>query len=53
MTEDQIERAVQSKFDRLDARFMSDSNTMTQATYDAAARAIHEWAENEYRFVVR
>jgi hypothetical protein len=49
MTEEQIERIVERNFDKLDARFMRDGSTMTQAEYDAASAAIHRWAENEYR----
>ncbi len=51
MTEEQIERTVQAKFDRLDAAFMATRSRMTQAEYDTAAQAIDAWAENEYRFV--
>lgn len=32
MTEEQIERAVQVKFDRLDARFMTTGPDFTQAS---------------------
>jgi hypothetical protein len=49
MTEEQIERAVQRKFDSLDARFMAD-NSMTQAEYHARAADIFRWADIEYRF---
>jgi hypothetical protein len=47
MTEDQIERKVERRFDALDARLMGGG--MTQAEYDAAALAIRELAEVEYR----
>jgi hypothetical protein len=50
MTHDQIERLVEAKVDRLDARFMAPGSTMTQAEYDAAMQAIDRWAEWEYRF---
>jgi hypothetical protein len=55
MTEDQIERAVERKFNNLDARFIPAHGTsnMTQEEYDAEAAAIHTWAEHEYRFVTR
>ncbi len=53
MTEEQIERAVERKFNSLDARFMSATNDMTQSTYDAASKAIHDWAEIEYQRVDR
>ncbi len=53
MTEEQIERAVERKFNNLDARFIPAHGTssMTQEEYEAEAAAIHAWAENEYRFV--
>ncbi len=53
MTEEQIERAVERQFNNLDARFMRDGLTMTQAEYDAESAAISRWADNEYRFVER
>jgi hypothetical protein len=46
MTEEQIERAVERKIDRLDRKFMKSE--MTQAEYDAAMREIHEWSEAQY-----
>ena len=49
MTEDQIERKVERMVDRLDAQFMSDSNTMTQEEYDAEIESIDKWAAMEYR----
>ena len=51
MTEEQIERAVERKFNSLDARFMTTGSTMTQAEYDAASAEISRWAESEYWFV--
>ncbi len=44
MTEDQIERSVERRFDRLDAQFMADGSTMTQAEYDAKCIKISQWA---------
>lgn len=45
MTEEQIERAVERKFNTLDARFLGTA--MTQAEYDAETTAINIWAEQE------
>jgi hypothetical protein len=50
MTDDQIERAIARKTDRLDARYMAEGNTMTKAEYDAGIKAISDWAEAEYRW---
>lgn len=49
MTEDQIECRVSRKVDALDARFMAGK--MTQEEYDAAQKAISEWADKEYAFL--
>jgi len=46
MTEDQIERAVERKVDRLDALFMTTD--LTQAEYDAAQKEVQAWADREY-----
>src|SRR4029077_12030554 len=46
MTEDQIERTVERKFNSLDAKFMAGA--MTQAEYDLAASEINKWADKEY-----
>lgn len=48
MTSEQIEREVERRIDRLDARFMRDDSTMQQHEYDAAIRAIDQWAEDQY-----
>lgn len=47
MSEEEIERSVESKMNALDRKFMNTA--MTQAEYDAEVRKINEWAENEYR----
>jgi hypothetical protein len=47
MTEDQIECAVERKIDAIDARYMASK--MTQAEYDAAIKAVNDWADREYR----
>lgn len=49
MTSDQIERKVERLIDALDARFMSDNNTMTQEQYNAKVKEIDDWATMEYR----
>lgn len=51
MTEDQIEREVEKRVDRLDRNFMN--SFMTQADYDAAMRAIDRWAEYQYLFATK
>ena len=48
MTEEQIERAVERKFDALDARLMAGS--LSQEEYDKASAGITAWADREYRF---
>lgn len=48
MTEYQIERQVQYKFDNLDARLMNGK--LSQAEYDLLAKKINAWADKEYRF---
>jgi hypothetical protein len=48
MTEDQIERAVERKIDRLDARFTSAQ--LTQQEYDAEMKSISNWATAQYHF---
>lgn len=47
MTEEQIESMVERKFDQLDTRLLD--GRIDQAAYDAEARAIHDWAEAQYR----
>lgn len=44
----QIEEKVERMIDRLDDRFMSDSNTMTQGQYDAEVRKIDQWANDQF-----
>lgn len=51
MTEEQIERTVEAKIDRLDKRFMRHTPRMTQAEYDAEMAEIRRWEETEMRFV--
>jgi hypothetical protein len=48
MTEQDIKLKVERMIDRLDRRFMSDANTMTQVEYDAEVRKIYAWAEEQY-----
>ncbi len=48
MTEDQIERHVERKVDRLDAAFMA--GRLTQTEYNEGHREIARWADVEYRF---
>lgn len=49
LTDDTIERAVEKMTDRLDARFMADGSTMTQAEYDAEIGKINAWADAQWR----
>ena len=51
MTDEQIERAVERKMDRLDHRLMI--RTLTQREYDEEVRRLDKWAEQEYRFITR
>lgn len=53
MTEEQIERQVERMTNALDARFMADNNTMTQAEYDAESKKIGEWADAEFSRATR
>jgi hypothetical protein len=46
MTEDQIERAVERKYDRIDAQLMAGK--LTQAEYDFEHKCIMRWAEDRY-----
>ena len=46
MTEDQIERIVASKTDRLDARYLDSK--MTQEIYLAELKKIDDWAEAQH-----
>ncbi len=48
MTEEQIEHAVERKFDGLDARLMA--GTLTQEEYDKESAKISAWADRKYRF---
>jgi len=45
MTEDMIERAVEIKIDQLDRLFLRGG--YTQAEYDAAIKAVDDWAKTE------
>jgi hypothetical protein len=46
LTEDQIERRVESRMNSLDARLMNGS--LTQAEYDKETHALNQWAEAQY-----
>lgn len=45
MTEDQVERRVEGKMDRLDRRFMG--GRMLQDDYNKAVQDLNAWAERE------
>ena len=47
MTEDEIERRVEAMFDILDRRLMSGQ--LSQASYDAQARAVADWADAQHK----
>jgi hypothetical protein len=47
MTEDQIERAVEAKMDRLDRIYLN--SPMTEAQYQAEIRRIDQWAAQQRR----
>lgn len=49
MTEEQIERVVCSKTDRIDARYMAGK--LTTEEYEAAMRELNVWADRQYRLV--
>ena len=46
VTEEMIERAVESKVNSLDRKFMKSD--MTQEDYDQKMREINEWADAQY-----
>jgi hypothetical protein len=46
MTEEQIERRVESMVDHLDRLLLSGQ--MTQGEYDAAMRSLNQWAEDQW-----
>ena len=46
-TEDSIERAVERKFDSLDARLMN--GTLSQSEYDRESLRVAQWGEDQYR----
>ena len=46
MTEDQIERIVELRFDRLDQEYTTTA--MTRETYERKCREIDEWADRQY-----
>lgn len=48
MDEYQIEMRVEKATDRLDKRFMSDANTMTQEEYDNEIKILGRWAQQQY-----
>ena len=47
LTEDQIERKVESAIDRLDRHLLT--NQITQEQYDRDMLAIDKWAEQQYQ----
>jgi hypothetical protein len=47
LTEDQIERKVESAIDRLDRHLLS--NQITQEQYDRDIVSIDKWAEQQYQ----
>lgn len=47
MTEDAIERMVEQRFNRLDARFLAGK--MTEIEYRESVAAIDRWSQIEYR----
>jgi hypothetical protein len=47
MSEDQIERAVQAKMDRLDRVYLN--SPMTEAQYQAEVGRIDQWAAQQRR----
>ncbi len=46
MTEDQIERRVETRVDTADRAFVT--GRITQEEYDRQIRAIHDWAGAQY-----
>jgi len=46
MTEDQIERIVELRTDRIDAAYMADR--LTTEEYNEAMRELAQWAERRY-----
>ena len=46
----QIEIKVEKWVDRLDARYLADNSTMSEAEYKAQLKAIDDWADQAYRF---
>jgi hypothetical protein len=51
MTEDQIERIVESRIDRIDAAWHDKRLIMTQDEYDRRIAEVDAWAEDQYRLV--
>ena len=47
MDEYQIECRIEKLVDRLDRQYMADTNTMTEAQYQAALKRIEQWAEQQ------
>ena len=47
MTEDEIERAVERRMDRLDYRLIVEHN-LNQAQYDREVALLASWAERQY-----
>ena len=45
MTEDQIEREVERKMDRLDTQLMG--GVISQSYYDEAVRVLDKWAQQQ------
>jgi hypothetical protein len=51
MSEEQIERAVESRTNALDRRLMRGA--ITQAEYDAEMRALSRWADQQLGILLR
>lgn len=47
MTEDQIERRVESRMNSLDRQLMSGS--LSQKDYEREVKALDQWAADQYR----
>jgi hypothetical protein len=51
MTEDQIERTVERRINRIDAEYMQTACKWTRAEYEARINAVDAWAEEQYRLM--
>lgn len=47
LTEDQIERHIELRMDRLDRKFMNSE--MTQEEYDKRVKELDAWADQQFR----